>query len=56
MAPKINIDKFGSQRVPSMSEFNKGATTQAEIERSISEREALIKDQNRPGNHPVRRD
>jgi hypothetical protein len=56
MNPKIIVDRFGSQRVPSMSEFNKGATTQAEIERSISEREALIKGQNKPGNHPVRRD
>jgi hypothetical protein len=54
--PRINVDKFGRDRVPPMSEFGRGARTQAEIEKSISDRESLIKEQNRPGNHPVRRD
>jgi len=49
MAPKIIVDKFGSQRVPSMSEFN-------EIESSIRERDSLVRQQSNPGRGQVRRD
>jgi hypothetical protein len=55
--PRINVDKFGRDRVPLMSRFNQGASDLAAIEQSLRERDALVREQNKPaGDHPVRQD
>jgi len=50
--PKIIIDKFG-QNAPAMSEFGKGGSDKASIEKSINERDSFNKEQSR---RPKRRD